>query len=78
MQHKRLGRPPKRLTFEDLPQVPTVQQVASFLGVNQNTIYEQIKRGQFPAAISIGRRRIISKAKLAEWMGIPYGREVRV
>lgn len=69
---KQFGRPPRRLTFEELPQVPTVKQVASFLGRNPCTIYEMIQRGEFPPAVRTKGRKVISKAKLAEWLGIPY------
>lgn len=69
---KQPGRPPRRLTFEELPQVPTVKQVANFLGKHETTVYEWIARGEFPPAVRTKGRKVISKAKLAEWLGIPY------
>lgn len=66
------GRPPRRLTFEELPQVPSVRQVASFLGKHETTVYEWIAKGEFPPAVRTKGRKVISKAKLAEWLGIPY------
>ena len=45
----------------------TVQKTASVLGVSPPLVYELINRSDFPS-FKVGKRRLIGKAALAEWI----------
>lgn len=39
----------------------TVEEAAHMLGIGRNTAYEAAKRGEFPGAIRIGKRIVVSR-----------------
>lgn len=45
-----------------------VSEAAEALGVSRRTVYELMSQKDFPAALKIGRRRLISRELLAEWV----------
>lgn len=45
----------------------SVADAAELLGVSKPTVYQLAKREDFPA-FTIGRRTVISRVKLAEWV----------
>ncbi|MDI6872490.1 MAG: helix-turn-helix domain-containing protein [Bacillota bacterium] len=71
------ARPRKRPTFEELPEVMKVQDAARYLGVAPSTIYEAVRRGEFPA-LRLGQRVVISRWHLAQALGIGEEGERRV
>ena len=48
--------------------VLSVTEAAEALGISRRTMYELINREDFPAALKVGRRRLISKELLADWV----------
>lgn len=48
--------------------VLTVPQAAKLLLVSKGSIYNAIKRGELQCALHIGRRVLISKKRLDEWL----------
>ncbi len=48
--------------------VYNVTEAAAALGISRRTMYELMNREDFPASLKVGRRRLISKARLAEWV----------
>ena len=46
----------------------TVQEAADRLGVGRATIYKWWSEGQGPPAIKVGRRRLISREALENWL----------
>ena len=44
-----------------------VSEVAAMLCVSRPTVYQLMRREDFPAAVKIGSRRLIHLAKLEEW-----------
>ncbi len=48
--------------------VYNVTEAAQALGISRRTMYELMHREDFPPALKIGRRRLISKELLAEWV----------
>lgn len=57
------GRHTNPLRLEDLPDACTVEDVAAFLRIHTNSVYEAIKRKEIQA-FKIGRRFYISKTFL--------------
>lgn len=51
----------------DLPDVLQVRQVADFLGVAENTVYDAIRRHELHA-VHLGRRLLVSKGTLVRWL----------
>jgi excisionase family DNA binding protein len=51
------------------PATYTVAQLAALLGVNRGTVYEAIERGQVPGVIRLGRRILIARGHVQEWLG---------
>ncbi len=41
---------------------------AAALGISRWTMYELMNQEGFPATFKVGRRRLISKAELAQWV----------
>jgi len=48
--------------------VYSVSEVARLLSLSRNGTYEAIRRGQIPGAVKVGRRVLISKHRLHEWL----------
>ena len=48
----------------------TVQEAAAFIGISAPTMYELTDREDFTALIRIGRRKLILRAKLLEWLEV--------
>ena len=46
----------------------SVTEAAEIIGVGKSTMYELIKRGDCDFAFMLGGRRLISRAKLEEWV----------
>jgi len=46
----------------------TVQEAAAFIGISAPTMYELTEREDFTALIRIGRRKLVLRAKLLEWL----------
>lgn len=48
--------------------VYNVTEAAEALGISRRSMYELMNREDFPAALKIGGRRLISRELLAEWV----------
>jgi len=48
--------------------VYNVTEAAEALGISRRSMYELMHREDFPATLKIGRRRLISKELLAQWV----------
>ena len=46
----------------------TVQEAAALIGISAPTMYELTERPDFTALIRIGRRKLVLRAKLLEWL----------
>ena len=51
---------------EELPEVMTAADIQKFLKVSKNTVYDLIKRKEFPV-IRMGRIMRINREKFLEW-----------
>lgn len=56
--------------------VYNMTEAAEALGISRRCMYELIHREDFPATLKIGRRRLISKELLAEWLRNQAKKEV--
>lgn len=56
-------------TFEELPVVLSVMDVAAVLGISKNTAYELVHAVGFPKVV-IGKQYRVPKAKFIEWLGM--------
>lgn len=54
-------------TFDDLPLILNVNDVASILGISKVSAYELVKSKGFPV-VRVGRRIKIPKAAFIEWL----------
>lgn len=54
-------------TFDDLPLVLNVNDVASILAISKVSAYELVKSSNFPV-VRVGRRIKIPKAAFMEWL----------
>jgi excisionase family DNA binding protein len=52
----------------------TVDETADQFGVGRKTLYAMIRRGEFPPARSFGRKILVSKDALADWLRLGGGR----
>lgn len=57
----------KYKSYEELPLMLSVIQVAEVLGISKTSAYELVHSDDFPS-ISIGKRLIIPKDKFIEWI----------
>ena len=48
--------------------VMSVTEVANMLGVSKPTVYDITERGDFPALVRIGKRKLILRHKFMEWL----------
>ena len=53
---------------QDLPLLLTVSEVASLLRTSSKAIYSMADRGQLPGITKIGRRLLIHRDDLLEWL----------
>jgi len=58
----------KKFVEENKKIVMTVKEAAALLNVGQNTMYEITARRDFKALIQIGRKKLIHRRKLEEWL----------
>lgn len=69
----------REVLAEQAPQAPTaglpegkptltVREAAAIVGVSEPTMYDITHRADFPACITVGRKRVILRHKLYEWM----------
>jgi excisionase family DNA binding protein len=54
--------------LEELPQVLSVEQAATILGISRGLAYEAARRGELPT-IKLGRRVLVPRAKLLALLG---------
>lgn len=57
----------KYKSYEELPLMLSVIQVAEVLGISKTSAYELVHSDDFPS-ITIGKRLIIPKDKFIEWI----------
>ena len=55
----------------------SVQEAADMLGVSKTKMYELIKRSDCDFSVMLGRRRLISRAKLEAWLDRQTEREAQ-
>ena len=60
-------RNPEYKSYEDLPLMLTVQDVAAVLGISRTGAYELVRQDGFPT-LSIGARIIIPKEQFIRWI----------
>ena len=51
----------------------TVEQRGRVVGLGRSATYQAIQRGDIPGVIRIGRRVLVSRHALAEWLSAPNG-----
>lgn len=58
------------MSLDELPQLPTIAQIAPVIGVEKSTLYAWIKAGAFPEAIvrNINGTMRVSKLDLIDWL----------
>ena len=56
-------------TLNEIPPILTVPEVAGFLGIGRNCVYELIRSGQLEA-LRIGHRLKVTRHGLLKFMGI--------
>ena len=54
-------------SYDELPLLLNVKQLADLLGVSDSSVYELIQEDGFPS-LRIGKRIVIPKEKLREWI----------
>ena len=57
----------KYRSFDDLPLMLTVTNVAEVLGISRTGAYELVRRGDFPT-LNIGKRIVIPKEEFIRWI----------
>lgn len=55
------------MSFDDLPLVLNVQDIAGVLGVSKNTVYELVHSKDFPK-ITIGKQYRVPREKFLAWL----------
>ncbi|MBI3129507.1 MAG: helix-turn-helix domain-containing protein [Candidatus Tectomicrobia bacterium] len=60
--------PPQADPHGDLPAVLTVDELAEFLRVGRDTVYQAIAKGEIPGACRIGRTIRISRDAMLDWV----------
>jgi excisionase family DNA binding protein len=53
----------------ELPDVLTVDELATLLRVNRKTAYEAVARGEIPGACRVGRTIRICRDTVLDWLG---------
>ena len=54
-------------SYDELPLLLNVKQLADLLGVSDSSVYELIQEDNFPS-LRIGKRIVIPKEELREWI----------
>ena len=54
-------------TYDELPLMLSVSQVADVLGIGRTNAYELVKEKDFPS-LNIGSRIVVPKDKLIQWI----------
>lgn len=54
-------------SYDELPLLLNVKQLAELLGVSDSSVYELIQEDDFPS-LRIGKRIVIPKEELREWI----------
>ena len=54
-------------SYDELPLLLNVKQLADLLGVSDSSVYELIQEDGFPS-LRVGRRIVIPKEELREWI----------
>jgi predicted DNA-binding transcriptional regulator AlpA len=54
-------------SFDELPCFLNTKQVADLLGISQSSCYELMSKPDFPVT-HIGKRMVVQKDKLIEWL----------
>ena len=54
-------------SYDELPLLLNVKQLANLLGVSDSSVYELIQEDGFPS-LRIGKRIVIPKEELREWI----------
>ena len=54
-------------SYDELPLLLNVKQLAELLGVSDSSVYEPIQEDDFPS-LRIGKRIVIPKEELREWI----------
>ena len=54
-------------SYDELPLLLNVKQLADLLGVSDSSVYELIQEDDFPS-LRIGKRIVIPKDELREWI----------
>ena len=54
-------------SYDELPLLLNVKQLADLLGVSDSNVYELIQEDDFPS-LRIGKRIVIPKEELREWI----------
>lgn len=56
-------------SYDELPLLLNVKQLADLLGVSDSSVYELIQEDSFPS-LRIGKRIVIPKEELREWISV--------
>lgn len=59
-------------SYDQLPIVLSVKTVAKALGISESKAYELFRSKDFPV-ITLGRRKLVAKDKLIEWLNMKAG-----
>lgn len=54
-------------SYDELPLLLNVKQLAELLGVSDSSVYELIQKNDFPS-LRIGKRIVIPKEELRKWI----------
>ena len=65
------------MTSDNDSLVLTASQAAKLLMVSKGSIYNAVKRGDAPWALHIGKRVLISKKRLSDWIAGEVNQNVR-
>ncbi len=56
-------------SYDELPLLLNVKQLAELLGVSDSSVYELIQEDDFPS-LRIGKRIVIPKEELRKWISV--------
>jgi excisionase family DNA binding protein len=55
-------------TASHLPRLLTTAEVADLLRTTRKAVWSMVERGQLPGVVRIGRRVLINRAAMVEWL----------